>query len=176
MAEWFRASGNRGIIANKLIKLRRASLRAILGDIRQTLLLPEEVPVIPFGREGPGRDEVLDLIFRARRWKGRGINGFFRRFWRQAATAATRSIPALFIGIVLIIVARILGRGRTAHSCAVVLRLFPCMLAIFRCAGVRMKVHEMVASGIEQDSRCNKAVLPTVKTHTAISRKPGVVA
>ena len=65
MAEWFRASGKPWvIIANKLDKITKSQLEGNIAEIRQTLLLPEEVPVIPFSAEkGFGRDEVLDLIF-----------------------------------------------------------------------------------------------------------------
>ena len=65
MAEWFRASGKPWvIIANKLDKIKKSQLESNIAEIRQTLLLPEEVPVIPFSAEkGFGRDEVLDLIF-----------------------------------------------------------------------------------------------------------------
>ena len=65
MAEWFRASGRPWVvIANKLDKIKKSQLEGNLALIRQTLLLPEEVPVIPFSAEkGDGRDEVLALIF-----------------------------------------------------------------------------------------------------------------
>lgn len=65
MAEWFRASGKPSvIIANKLDKIKKSQLEENLAVIRQTLLLPEEVPVIPFSAEkGYGRDQVLALIF-----------------------------------------------------------------------------------------------------------------
>ena len=52
------------IIANKLDKIKKSQREGNIAEIRQTLLLPEEVPVIPFSAEkGFGRDEVLDLIF-----------------------------------------------------------------------------------------------------------------
>ena len=52
------------IIANKLDKIKKSQLEGNIAEIRQTLLLPEEVPFIPFSAEkGFGRDEVLDLIF-----------------------------------------------------------------------------------------------------------------
>ena len=65
LGEWFRASGKPWvIIANKLDKIKKSQLEGNIAEIRQTLLLPEEVPVIPFSAEkGFGRDEVLDLIF-----------------------------------------------------------------------------------------------------------------
>lgn len=65
MAEWFRASERPWVvIANKLDKIKKSQLEGNLAVIRQTLLLPEDVPVIPFSAEkGDGRDEVLALIF-----------------------------------------------------------------------------------------------------------------
>ena len=52
------------IIANKLDKIKKSQLEGNIAEIRQTLLLPEEVPVIPFSAEkGMGRDEVLAMIF-----------------------------------------------------------------------------------------------------------------
>lgn len=64
MAEWFRASGRPWIIiANKLDKIKKSQVEANLACIRETLLLPIDVPVIPFSAEkGDGRDMVLDLI------------------------------------------------------------------------------------------------------------------
>ena len=64
MAEWFRASDRPWvIIANKLDKIKKSQLAGNLAEIRQTLLLPEDVPVIPFSAEkGDGRDEVLAII------------------------------------------------------------------------------------------------------------------
>lgn len=65
MANWFRASGKPWVvIANKLDKIKKSQLAGNLAEIRQTLLLPEEVPVIPFSAEkGDGRDEVLEMMF-----------------------------------------------------------------------------------------------------------------
>nr|WP_297175453.1 ribosome biogenesis GTP-binding protein YihA/YsxC [uncultured Agathobaculum sp.] len=65
MAEWFRASEKPWIIiANKLDKIKKSQVNSNLAEIRQTLLLPEEVPVIPFSAEkGIGREQVLELIF-----------------------------------------------------------------------------------------------------------------
>lgn len=65
MADWFRASGKPWVvIANKLDKIKKSQLTGNLAEIRQTLLLPEEVPVIPFSAEkGDGRDEVLEMMF-----------------------------------------------------------------------------------------------------------------
>lgn len=65
MADWFRASDRPWVvIANKLDKIKKSQREDNLAVIRQTLRLPEEVPVIPFSAEkGDGRDEVLALIF-----------------------------------------------------------------------------------------------------------------
>lgn len=65
MAEWFRASNRPWvIIANKLDKIKKSQIEGNLAIIRQTLLLPHEVPVIPFSAEkGLGKEEVLELIF-----------------------------------------------------------------------------------------------------------------
>lgn len=65
MADWFRASGKPWVvIANKLDKIKKSQLAGNLAEIRQTLLLPEEVPVILFSAEkGDGRDEVLEMMF-----------------------------------------------------------------------------------------------------------------
>ena len=65
MVDWFRASDRPWVvIANKLDKIKKSQREDNLAVIRQTLRLPEEVPVIPFSAEkGDGRDEVLALIF-----------------------------------------------------------------------------------------------------------------
>lgn len=65
MAEWFRASERPWIIiANKLDKIKKSQLEGNIAEIKETLLLPEEVPVIPFSAEkGMGKEEVLALIF-----------------------------------------------------------------------------------------------------------------
>ena len=65
MADWFRASDKPWIVvANKLDKIKKSQLEGNLAEIRQTLLLPAEVPVIPFSAEkGIGRDEVLAHIY-----------------------------------------------------------------------------------------------------------------
>lgn len=53
------------VIANKLDKLKRKSERdENIKIIRETLLLPESVPVIPFSaQKGDGKDEVLQIIY-----------------------------------------------------------------------------------------------------------------
>lgn len=65
MADWFRASGKPWIVvANKLDKIKKSQLTGNLAEIRQTLLLPEEVQVLPFSAEkGDGRDELLARMF-----------------------------------------------------------------------------------------------------------------
>ncbi|HIV68092.1 MAG TPA: ribosome biogenesis GTP-binding protein YihA/YsxC [Candidatus Butyricicoccus stercorigallinarum] len=65
MANWFLQTGMPfAIIANKLDKIKKSQLEGNVRAIRETLRLPEEVPVIPFSAEkGTGRDEVLALVF-----------------------------------------------------------------------------------------------------------------
>ena len=67
MASWFLSTGMPFlVIANKLDKVKKSERQGNLNVIRQTLLLPDEVPVIPFSAEkGDGRDEVLGLIQQA---------------------------------------------------------------------------------------------------------------
>ncbi|MDD6611163.1 MAG: ribosome biogenesis GTP-binding protein YihA/YsxC [Clostridiales bacterium] len=64
MADWFLQTGMPFVvIANKLDKIKKSQLEGNLQNIRTTLHLPEEVPVIPFSAEkGTGREEVLALI------------------------------------------------------------------------------------------------------------------
>ncbi|MGM9629361.1 ribosome biogenesis GTP-binding protein YihA/YsxC [Butyricicoccus sp.] len=64
MANWFLQTGVPfAIIANKHDKIKKSQLEGSLQTIRETLHLPENVPVIPFSAEkGTGRDEVLALI------------------------------------------------------------------------------------------------------------------
>lgn len=65
MAGWFLGTGMPFVvIANKLDKVKRKSEREPnLNVIRQTLMLPYDVPVIPFSAEkGDGKEEVLALI------------------------------------------------------------------------------------------------------------------
>lgn len=67
MAGWFLATGVPfAVIANKLDKVKKREQQDNLILIRQTLLLPEDVPVIPFSAEkGDGKEEVLSLIQKA---------------------------------------------------------------------------------------------------------------
>lgn len=64
MARWFLNTGMPFIVlANKLDKVKKSERESNLNIIRQTLLLPDDVPVIPFSAEkGDGREEVLALI------------------------------------------------------------------------------------------------------------------
>ena len=64
MADWFLSTGKPFVvIANKWDKIKKSELEPNMACIRQTLLLPEQVPVIPFSAEkGSGREDVLALI------------------------------------------------------------------------------------------------------------------
>ena len=66
MAGWFRASGRPlVVVANKLDKLNKSEIAPNLARIRETLELPESVPLLPFSAEkGTGRDELLAEILR----------------------------------------------------------------------------------------------------------------
>ncbi len=64
MADWFLGTGIPfTIIANKLDKIKKSELQSNLNLIRQTLMLPEEVDIIPFSAEkGDGKEAVLEKI------------------------------------------------------------------------------------------------------------------
>ncbi len=64
MADCFLGTGQPFVvIANKWDKIKKSELAGNVARIRETLLLPEEVPVIPFSAEkGTGREEILALI------------------------------------------------------------------------------------------------------------------
>ena len=64
MAAWFRNAGCRlAVVANKLDKLKKSEIEPNLKLIRETLVLPEEVPLIPFSAEkGQGRELLLAEI------------------------------------------------------------------------------------------------------------------
>lgn len=64
MANWFlRAGVPFTVIANKLDKIRKNEQEESLRLIRHTLMLPEEVAVVPFSAEkGDGRDEIIRRI------------------------------------------------------------------------------------------------------------------
>ena len=64
MFQWFRSSGCPVVVvANKLDKLKKREIEPNLQQIRDTLELSDETPLIPFSAEkGRGREEVLALI------------------------------------------------------------------------------------------------------------------
>ncbi len=64
MFQWFRGSGCPVVVvANKLDKLKKREIEPTLQQIRDTLELSDETPLIPFSAEkGQGREEVLALI------------------------------------------------------------------------------------------------------------------
>lgn len=64
MGEWFKASGGRfAVVANKLDKLKKSEIEPNLLQIRETLALPESVPVIPFSaQKGEGRERLISEI------------------------------------------------------------------------------------------------------------------
>lgn len=68
MADWFARSGCRlVVVANKVDKLKKSEIEPNMKLIRETLSLPESVPLIPFSAEkGLGRDalmrEIVNLI------------------------------------------------------------------------------------------------------------------
>jgi GTP-binding protein len=66
MCQWFLNSQMPFVvIANKLDKIKKSELAPNLAVIRQTLALPESVPIIPFSsQKGDGRDEVVACIQR----------------------------------------------------------------------------------------------------------------
>jgi GTP-binding protein len=65
MSDFFLSTGKPFVVvANKLDKLKKSELEGNLLRIRETLELPDSVPVIPFSAEkGDGKQELLDLIF-----------------------------------------------------------------------------------------------------------------
>lgn len=64
MAAWFKASGKPfAVIANKHDKIKKSEWEPNVARIRETLELPETVPVISFSAEkGTGREELMALI------------------------------------------------------------------------------------------------------------------
>lgn len=66
MAEWFKVSGCAlVVVANKLDKLKKSEIEPNLRLIRETLSLPEEVPLIPFSAEkGQGRETLMAEILK----------------------------------------------------------------------------------------------------------------
>ena len=67
MANWFKETGcPLAVAANKLDKLKKSEIAPNLEQIRTTLELGEDVPVIPFSAEkGTGKEELLRIILEA---------------------------------------------------------------------------------------------------------------
>ena len=67
MAQWFKDTGRpMVVVANKLDKLKKSEIQPNLDQIRLTLEMEEDVPVIPFSAEkGDGRQDLLSAIFAA---------------------------------------------------------------------------------------------------------------
>ena len=67
MAQWFKDTGRpMVVVANKLDKLKKSEIQPNLDQIRLTMELEEDVPVIPFSAEkGDGRQDLLSAIFAA---------------------------------------------------------------------------------------------------------------
>ena len=66
MAEWFKSSGcPMVVVANKLDKLKKSEIEPNMALIRETLTLPDEVPLSPFSAEkGQGRELLLAEIMK----------------------------------------------------------------------------------------------------------------
>ena len=64
MAQWFKDSGKPfAVVANKHDKIKKSEWGPNVARIRETLELPEEVPVISFSAEkGTGREELMSII------------------------------------------------------------------------------------------------------------------
>ncbi len=64
MSDLFLSTGQSYVVAaNKLDKLKKSEIEGNLALIRETLELPERVPLVPFSAEkGEGRDRLLGLI------------------------------------------------------------------------------------------------------------------
>ena len=67
MANWFLQTERPFVVvANKLDKLKKSEVEPNLALIRQTLGLPDEVPVLPFSAEkGTGREELIAMLLKA---------------------------------------------------------------------------------------------------------------
>ena len=67
MAHWFKETGcPLAVAANKLDKLKKSEVAPNLAQIRTTLELGDDVPVIPFSAEkGTGKEELLRIILSA---------------------------------------------------------------------------------------------------------------
>ena len=64
MAQWFKDSGKPFVVvANKQDKIKKSQWEPNLALIRETLQLPETVPIVSFSAEkGLGREELLGMI------------------------------------------------------------------------------------------------------------------
>ena len=64
MADWFLRSGRPTlVVANKLDKLKKSEIDPNCRLIRETLRLPETVPLLPFSAEkGTGREALVEAI------------------------------------------------------------------------------------------------------------------
>ena len=64
MGQWYAASGQPYVVvANKLDKVKKSELEGNIQRIRETLELPDAVPVIPFSAEkGDGKQELIGQI------------------------------------------------------------------------------------------------------------------
>ena len=64
MHDWFRQTGCPEIVAaNKLDKLKKSQIEPALALIRETLELPDTVPLIPFSAEkGTGREDLIRAL------------------------------------------------------------------------------------------------------------------
>jgi len=65
MVNWFLNSGKPFVVvANKHDKIKKSQWESNLALIRETLQLPDEVPIISFSAEkGLGKEELLEIIF-----------------------------------------------------------------------------------------------------------------
>ena len=66
MAEWFKGSGMpMVVVANKCDKLKKSEIAPNIALIRETLTLPDGIPLIPFSaQKGDGRDALMTEIIR----------------------------------------------------------------------------------------------------------------
>lgn len=66
MADWFLGTGRPMLlVANKIDKLKKSEIETNMALIRETLALPEAVPLLPFSAEtGAGREALLAEILK----------------------------------------------------------------------------------------------------------------